>query len=141
MKVRKDEVKSIWEQQLNEVFTEKKHTDMDLFLNILSIVMFEKFDERVGKLYSVVNDVDLFTTIINTFSGMDLKIPDRQEFKDAITLGLSYYYKEIKKMKWDEIKKELPYEENLPLKTGKSLVKLNNTIKDKLKELLDKEVI
>lgn len=137
MTVRKDEVKSIWEQQLNNVFTESKHTDMDMLLNILSIVMFGKFDERVGKLYSIVNDIDLFTKIVNTFSGLEIKIPERQDFKDAITLGLSYYYREIKKMKWEDIKKELPYEDNLPLKTGKGLVKLNKSIKDKLSEILD----
>lgn len=112
---------------------------MDMLLNILSIVMFDRFDESIGKMYATVNDIDLFSKIVNTFSGMTIKIPERQEFKDAITLGLSYYYREIKKMKWEDIKKELPYEDNLSIKTGRKLVKLNSSIKQKLDDLLKEE--
>ncbi len=139
MSLKKAEIKSIWEQQLNDVFEIKDHSEMDLFLSIISIIMFDRFDESVGKLYATVNDPALFSKIINTFSGMTLKIPERQDFKDAITLGLSYYYKEFKNMKWDEIKKELPYDSSIPIKTGKKLVRLNENIKKKLEELLSEE--
>ena len=139
MSLRKVEIQSIWEQQLCDIFEQKTHSDMDMLLNILSIVMFDRFDESIGKMYATVNDIDLFSKIVNTFSGMTIKIPERQEFKDAITLGLSYYYREIKKMKWEDIKKELPYEDNLSIKTGRKLVKLNSSIKQKLDDLLKEE--
>jgi len=133
--IQKKEIKSLWEEQLSSVFENKK-TDMDMFLSILSIVVFDRFDENIGKLYSVVNDMEVFTKIINTFSGLTVKVPDRDEFKDAISIALAYHYKHIKNMTWDEIKKELPYETNLPLKTGKGISKLNNTIKEQLDLLL-----
>lgn len=136
MIVRKHEIKGIWEQQLNEVFTDTKKTDMALLFDIFSVIMFERLDESLGILYTIIDDHELFTKIVNNFSGMTIKIPERQEFADAVTLGMTYFYKEIKKMKWEDIKKELPYEDKLPLKTGKGLVKLNNTIKEKLNDIL-----
>lgn len=137
---KRDEIKSIWESQLQTVFESQKHTEMDILLSILSIIMYDKFDDKIGKLYTTVNDIELFTKIINIFSGMTITVPNRDEFKDAISLALTYHYKNIKNMSWAEIKKELPYDSSLPLKTGKNIVKLNNTIKEKLEDILREEV-
>ena len=139
MNLQKHEVKSLWEQKLGDVFTDRKKEDMDIFLSILSIIMLEKFDENISKMYSTVNDINMFTTLINTFSGLTIKIPEREEFKNAVTVALSYYYKEVKKMKWSEIEKELPYEDNVSLKAGKGVAKLSKTIKESLNALFMQE--
>lgn len=137
MAIRKEEVKSIWETQLTDVFSDHTKQDMDILLSIISLVLYDRFDDNLGKLYTVVNDVDLFTSIINEFSGMTIQIPERIEFKNAISIALAYHYKEIKKMKWEDIKKELPFGEDIPLRTGKGISKLNKSIKEQLNTLME----
>jgi len=112
---------------------------MDIFLSIVSLVLDQRFDPNISELYSTVHNIELFTEIINKFSGMTIKIPERDEFKTAISIALAYYYKEVKKMKWDDIKKELPYGDDIPLKTGKGIAKLQKSIRQQLELLLNKE--
>ncbi len=135
----KKDIKSHWEHQINSIFTEHEKSDMDIFLSIVSLVLDERFDPNISELYSTVHNIELFTEIINKFSGMTIKIPERDEFKTAISIALAYHYKEIKKMKWDDIKKELPYGDDIPLKTGKGVAKLQKSIKKQLEQLLSEE--
>lgn len=135
----KEDIKSHWESQINSMFAEHKKSDMDIFLSIVSLVLDQRFDPNISELYSTVHNIELFTEIINKFSGMTIKIPERDEFKTAISIALAYHYKEVKKMKWDDIKKELPYGDDIPLKTGKGIAKLKKSIRQQLELLLNKE--
>ncbi len=135
----KQEIKSHWEHQITSVFEEKPKTDMEIFLAIISLVMTDRFDGSIAELYSLVHNIQTFTEIINKFSGMTIKIPDREEFKTAITIAQSFYYKEVKKMKWDAIKKELPYGDDIPLRAGKGVAKLSKDIKKQILQLLTEE--
>lgn len=137
--IQKHEIKNLWEEQLNEIFEKEKHTDMELFLNIIALMLHDRFDEQISKLYSTVSNVELFTKIINTFSGMTLQIPEREEFKETLSIALSYYYKKIKDMSWDDIKKELPFDDITTIKAGKGIAKLDKTIKERLNTLLEKQ--
>jgi hypothetical protein len=133
----KQEIKSHWEQQINSIFCEKPKTDMDIFLSIVALVLDDRFDSNISELYSIIHNVELFTELINKFSGMTIKIPDRDEFKTALSIAVAYHYKEIKQMKWNDIKKELPYGDDIPLKAGKGVARLNKNIKEKLQELMN----
>jgi len=138
--ITKKEIKSHWENQINSIFEKQKNTDMDIFLSLVSLILYERFDDTIAELYSIINNTELFTEIINKFSGMTIKIPERDNFKTAISIALAYYYKHIKKMKWEDIKKELPYGDDIPLKTGKGIAKLQKVIKERLEELLKEEI-
>jgi|WetSurMetagenome_2_1015567.scaffolds.fasta_scaffold06330_13 hypothetical protein len=133
---KKEYIKNLWESQLQEIFSMTEKTNMESFISILSMIMYEKFDEKIANLYAIVNNLDLFTSIVNTFSGVTLVFPDREKFKESIVLALSYYYKEVKGMDWEYIKKELPFDDILLLKAGKNLNKLNKLIKKRIKQLL-----
>jgi hypothetical protein len=135
----KHDIKSHWENQINSIFSDHPKTDMDIFLSVVSLVLDERFDQNISELYSTIHNVEMFTEIINKFSGMTIKIPDRDEFKTALSIALAYHYKEIKKMKWDDIKKELPYGDDIPLKTGKGIAKLQKSIRQQLEQLLQEE--
>lgn len=135
----KEEIKSHWEHQINSIFEQKPKSDMDIFLSIVALVLDERFDKNISELYSTIHNVELFTEIINKFSGMTIKIPDRDEFKTALSIALAYHYKEIKKMKWEDIKKELPYGDDIPLKAGKGVAKLQKSIRKQLEQILNKE--
>ena len=135
----KKDIKSHWEQQITSIFNEKPKTDMDIFLSVVSLVMSERFDVNIAELYSTIHNIEVFTEIINKFSGMTIKIPDRDEFKTAISIALAYHYKEVKQMKWDEIKKELPYGDDIPLKAGKGVAKLSKAIKQQISDILKED--
>lgn len=140
---KKTEIKALWEEQLNEIFIkEEEENDMALFLNIISLMLNEKFGEQVSKLYEVVADVETFTKIINMFSNMTIHIPEREEFKNCMILALSYYYRKMKDKTWEDIKKEFPFYDNVALKAGKGIIRLDKKIQEKLEEMLkeDKEL-
>ena len=134
--VTKEEVKTVWMDQIDSLFVETKPTDMHSFLSILTIMMTDKYDEKLVALYDIVNNVELFSTIIDTFSGMSIEIPTKDDFMNTLQIALAYYYREIKKMSWDKIQKEIPYEDNIALKTSKSIVHINKEIKNQLNSVL-----
>lgn len=137
--VKKEQIKSIWFEQLDSIFEETEKTEMTTFLSILSMIVFDKFDDNVAQLYSIVNDMEKFSKIINKFSGMTIQFPDRNEFKDSLIVALSYYYKELKHMDWKDIQKIINTNERVAMKAGKGIVKLNKLVKNNLNELLQKE--
>jgi hypothetical protein len=136
---RKKEIRSLWEEDLERAFDKTNKTDSQLFMDILTIVVFNRFNGNIGKLYKIINNMEMFTTIIETFSDLSLRFPDSKEFKDSITLAIVYYYREVQKLPWEQVQKELPYEKDLPLRFGKKVVNVNNDIKKYLDNLLVKE--
>lgn len=136
---RKKEIRSLWEEDLERAFDKTNKTDSQLFMDILTIVVFNRFNGNIGKLYKIINNMEMFTTIIETFSDLSLRFPDSKEFKDSIILAIVYYYREVQKLPWEQVQKELPYEKDLPLRFGKKVVNVNNDIKRYLDKLLVKE--
>jgi len=133
----KKETISIWEEQIDDLFKGKKQSEMVEFLSLLSIIMVDKYDERLIALYEIINNIDIFSTIINDFSGLTIKIPTKEDFTDTLLIALSYYYKEVKGMSWKDIQKELPYEDNIALKASKGIIKIKKELRDQLKIILE----
>jgi hypothetical protein len=136
MPVKKNDIKNLWEDQLTSIFEEQKADGMEEFLSILSVIMNVKFDDNVARLYAEINDIEMFTRIINLFSGMKVEFPDRDNFKKATILALTYFYKEVKGLKWKDIKKEFPNDETFTMRVGKSVARLNDKIRLQLESLL-----
>jgi len=132
-------LKGIWESQLEDIFSKAEVNHMAEFLSIVAMIMYDRFDEGVSSLYLAVEDIEVFAKIINRLSGLTITIPEREDFKDSLQIALAYYYKEVKGKDWSEIKKLFPKEENITLKAGKGIVKLNQTIKDSLDKVFTPE--
>ena len=136
--IRKDQIRTLWDEKMNEIFQDTEQEDMDSFLQILSMVIYEKGNPLVSRLYKTV-DLDTFTRIINEFSGTTITIPKRHDFREAIITALSFYYKNIKHMDWKEIKQSLDFDDFAPLRTGRKLAKLDKIIKENILKMLEEE--
>ena len=126
---------NLWEESLSKAFEETTKTDAELLLNILTIVVFNRFGNDLGHIYKIVG-MENFSKITEIFSNKTVRFPDSEELRQALVLALTYYYKTIKNMTWEEVQKQLPYEPDLPLHMGKRLASLDRTIKGQLDNLL-----
>ena len=130
-------MQNLWEENLYKAFEETTKTDAEMLLNILTIVVFNRFGNDLGQLYRIIG-MEKFSKITEIFSNKTLRFPESEDLRQALVLALTYYYKNIKGMNWEEIQKQLPYERDLPLHMGKRLVSLDKTIKSQLEGLLSK---
>jgi len=130
----KKHVNNLWEEKMNEIFKPAKQSEMDSFLNILSIIMTDEYNSVISNLFSTL-EYEVFTNLINEFSGISVEIPRREDFRDSLILALAYHYKS-KGMAWKDIKKEIDFDDFAPVRTGRKLRNLSKTIKDKILDLL-----
>lgn len=133
---KRQEIKELWKVSLEEAFEKTAKDDSQIFMDILSIVVFNRFESNIGKLYSVLGDIDTFSKVIDNFSDQMFKFPNKTEFRQALVLALVYYFKVIKKMNWIEVQKQIPYEKDLPIHYGKRIASLNKEIKKQLDNIL-----
>lgn len=111
----------------------KEYSEIDESINninsLLKVILFENFGEKVEILYSIVDDNDKFSQIINAFGGLCMDFPTVEEFKFSVTLSLVFYYKEILHYSWKKIEQMIPYERDISLRYGSKIKTLSKTIK------------
>ncbi len=103
------ETKSAWESQLDDLFSKKSDTEIELIFEIVSLIMNNGTSDNVQNLYSLL-DLENFIRVITLFDGKTVKFPSKQSLKETFIWALCYYYKEIKGFTWKEIEKLIPYE-------------------------------
>lgn len=128
-----------WENELEKVFKKEEKTDSEMLMNILTIVVFNRFNDKIGKLYKAIGDVNKFTEIVNLFPNQNLHFPDSEEFSDAILLALVYYYRKVKGHTWKQVQMELNFEKDIPLRFGKRVNCMKEIIRTKLNEVMSEE--
>jgi hypothetical protein len=100
----------VFEQQLDDLFVRKPESETDMLFKVLSLILYKNIHNRdIQDLYNSL-DLESFSRVVTLFDGRTVKFPTREELKDALTLALCYYYKEIEGMDWDQIKATLPFE-------------------------------
>lgn len=129
----------IWESELDKLFEKIQKSDSDLLMDILTIVVFNRFNSKIGKLYKIIGDMDKFTEILKEFSNEDIRLPDINDFKEALILALVYYYKNVQGFSWEEIQSLLKYEKDIPIRYGKRVASIDRTIQKQLNEILNKK--
>lgn len=119
-----------------EEILKKEYTEIDESINnvtsLLKIILFENFGEKVEILYSIVDDNDKFSQILNAFGGMCIDFPTVEEFKSSVTLSLVFYYKEVMHFSWKKIEEMIPYERDVSLRYGSKIKTLQKSIKKQL---------
>ena len=129
----------IWEKRLQEAFKKKDKTETQLFLDVVSIILFNNDKAReLGDLYSILKLED-FIKVVSLFENRTIEFPSKREIKEAIELSLFYYsqyirgidsYKELKSM-------NIVDEKEFSSKSiGKKLTKINEKLKEKIFEIL-----
>ena len=122
----------------------KEYTEIDESINnvtsLLKVILFENFGEKVEILYSIVDDNDKFSQILNAFGGMNINFPTLEEFKSSVTLSLVFYYKEILHYSWKQIGEMIPYERDISLRYGSRIKTLSKAIKRQLSKKTNRVV-
>ena len=114
----------------------KEYSKIDENINnitsLLKLILFENFGEKIEILYSIVNDNDKFSQILNTFGGLNVDFPTVEEFKFSVTLSLVFYYKEVMHYSWKKIEEMIPHERDISLRYGSRIKTLSKAIKRQL---------
>jgi hypothetical protein len=138
--IKKEEVKSIWKEQIDDLFESTTESKNNL-LSILSIIINNKFDERIVNLYDIINDINKFSSLIDCLSGLTIEIPEKEEFKESLVIALAFYYKELKGYSWKEIQKLIPYEDNISIKASKGIGKIKKELKEEITDIFKEELV
>jgi hypothetical protein len=129
----------IWEKRLQEAFKKKDKTETQLFLDVVSIILFNNDKAReLGDLYSILKLED-FIKVVSLFENRTIEFPSKREIKEAIELSLFYYYKYIRGIdSYKELKSmNIIDEKEFSSKSiGKKLTKINEKLKEKIFEIL-----
>ena len=125
-----EENKSLWEQNLDKLYTTVDNKDIG---SLLKIIISENFGGNIGKLYNIINDDSKFSEIINQFSDKTIEFPNINDFTSSIILTMVYYYKEVMGYSWKQIQQLLPYERDINLRYGAKI----NTIRKKIRKRMD----
>ena len=96
------------------------------FSTLMKIVLYSNFGEKISGLYSLIDDNNKFSKLIDVFDGISIEVPNKEEFKSAVSLTLVYYYKEIMGYSWKKIQSLMPYENDISLKYGSKLKNVKN---------------
>ena len=119
-----------------EEILKKEYDKIDESINnvtsLLKVILFENFGEKVEILYSIVNDNDKFSQILNAFGGLCVDFPTVEEFKSSVTLSLVFYYKEVMHYSWKKIEHLIPHERDISLRYGSKIKTLQKSIKKQL---------
>ena len=127
-----------------EEILKKEYTEIDESINnitsLLKVILLENFGEKVEILYSIVDDNDKFSQILNAFGGFRVDFPTVEEFKSSVTLSLVFYYKEILHYSWKKIEEMIPYERDISLRYGSRIKTLSKAIKRQLSKKTKEKV-
>ena len=119
-----------------EEILKKEYTEIDESINnitsLLKVILLENFGEKVEILYSIVDDNDKFSQILNAFGGFRVDFPTVEEFKSSVTLSLVFYYKEVMHYSWKKIEEMIPHERDISLRYGSRIKTLSKAIKRQL---------
>lgn len=126
----------VWEKQLATLFQKEEPTQIEQIINIVSMILYaNEANKDMGALYSKVG-LESFTKTIELFSGRTVKFMEISKLRDNLIMALCYYYREVKKMSWDEVKEIVPYELNT-VSIGIKIKHLNKNIRKKLDEYFE----
>ena len=126
------EKKSLWEENLNKLYTNVDNKDIG---SLLRIIIHENFGGRISTLYNIIDDDEKFSKIINEFSEKSIEFPNVDEFTSTIILTMIYYYKEVLGYSWKKIQELLPYERDISLRYGAKIRTLKESIKRKINKI------
>lgn len=129
----------VWEKRLKETFKKKDKNQTQLFLDIVSIVLFQNEKAReIGDLYSILS-LDDFIKVINLFENRTIEFPSKREIKEAIEISLFYYYKHVRGVDSYKDLKEMNIVDEKEFSSrsiGRKLTKLNLRLQEELLKIL-----
>lgn len=125
------------EQRINEALGKGEESIISDLIKLSLIKKASKDREYLvyTELYNLLG-LEKFTEVISLLDGRPLTLPSKEEMKDVIVTVLCYYYRNVKKLEWSEIKEKLGIQDINTIKQGIRSSKFESY----LKELVEKRL-
>lgn len=125
------------EQRINEALGKGEESIISDLIKLSLIKKASKDRDYLvyTELYNLLG-LEKFTEVISLLDGRPLTLPSKEEMKDVIVTVLCYYYRNVKKLEWSEIKEKLGIQDINTIKQGIRSSKFESY----LKELVEKRL-
>lgn len=126
-----EQPKNILEMRLNETLKKEEESIITDLVKI-SLLRTAAKDEDLLIFTEIYNLLGLekFSELISLIDGKEIKFPARDDFKESIITVLCYYYRNVEKKDWDEIKSLLGIPELNTIRYGIKASQLEAFIKE-----------
>lgn len=129
-----EDKKKEWSQTLKSAYNSTDNLSKNI-KTLLEIIIYVSFGEKIGRLYKIIDNNDLFSKLIEEFGNNEIEFPSKDEFTESIMTAIVYYYKEILGYNWEQIQEQLPYEKDMGLRYNRRIDKLGDKIKKRLNQI------
>lgn len=128
---------NLLEQRINEALGKGEESIISDLIKLSLIKKASKDRDYLvyTELYNLLG-LEKFTEVISLLDGRPLTLPSKEEMKDVIVTVLCYYYRNVKKLEWSEIKEKLGIQDINTIKQGIRSSKFESY----LKELVEKRL-
>ena len=126
-----EQPKNILEMKLNEALKGGEESIITDLVKI-SLLKTASKDESLLVFTEIYNllGLDKFTELISLVDGKTISFPSKDDFKEAVITVLCYYYRNVQKKDWDEIKSLLGLPELNTIRYGIKASQLEAFIKE-----------
>jgi hypothetical protein len=130
-----DRTTNVFEEQLNDLFTEHTPKTSDKISRILSLLILDRnMSDNMVQLYDLVG-IDTFLLVCSLFEKKKVEFPSREELRDLVVTAVLYYYREVKQMDWSEIKDILPFDFS-PISYSFKIRNFEESMQNRMREIL-----
>lgn len=122
---------TLWEDKLKTIFNSKPKGEEELFLDIVSMMIFNNQKDDISTIYHEIG-LESFTRLLGLLGGSTITLPTQEELKHNVLSALCFYYRNIQKKSWEEIHNLLPFKDMNTVSYGIAISKLEKEITDKI---------
>lgn len=129
--------KNILELKINEALGPDEE---EIISDLIKLSLMKKASKNQDfmiytELYNLLG-LEGFTNMISLVDGRTINLPTKEDFKDSVITVLCYYYRNVKKLEWDDIKVLLGITDINTIKQGIHSSQFESFIK----ELINKRI-
>lgn len=125
----------VLDKQIQDMFSNSPESKLEILMKLVSFCIYENnTNSDLASLYKIL-DQENFIKVLTLFSERTIKFPPKNEVRDYFIVALIYYYREILKLEWSQIKGKFNFEINSTSYSTK-VKRLKNFISQRTEEAL-----
>ena len=128
---------NILEQRINEALGKGEESIVSDLIKLSLMKMASKDSDCLiyTEIYNLLG-LEKFSELVSLIDGRTLHLPTKEELRDTVITVLCYYYRNVKKMEWVDIKEKLGIQDINAVRQGIR----SSQFESYLKELVEKRL-